>query len=129
MKINRVCILDNTTNICINVLELPENQKWVDHHTFVAAPRNDGHVDWELKENGEWDTKEVPFSDEELAARARGRRDKYLKNEVDTMNPIRLLTMTQGKRDEWMKYRQDLLDLPQQPGFPHDIVWPQKPND
>lgn len=25
------------------------------------------------------------------------------------------------------KYRQSLRDIPQQPGFPYDVVWPEKP--
>ena len=28
---------------------------------------------------------------------------------------------------EWAKYRQSLRDIPQQPGFPYDVVWPEKP--
>lgn len=27
----------------------------------------------------------------------------------------------------WATYRQALRDLPQQPGFPHDVVWPTSP--
>ena len=27
----------------------------------------------------------------------------------------------------WARYRQALRDLPQQPGFPFDIRWPEKP--
>jgi hypothetical protein len=29
--------------------------------------------------------------------------------------------------DEWIKYRQDLRDLPQQAGFPLSFTWPSKP--
>lgn len=29
--------------------------------------------------------------------------------------------------EEWQSYRQNLRDLPQQQGFPYDIVWPNKP--
>lgn len=28
---------------------------------------------------------------------------------------------------DWIKYRQLLRDMPQQSGFPEDVVWPQKP--
>lgn len=28
---------------------------------------------------------------------------------------------------EWLAYRQQLRDLPAQPNFPYDIVWPSKP--
>ena len=27
----------------------------------------------------------------------------------------------------WATYRQALRDVPQQPGFPHDVVWPTSP--
>jgi len=29
---------------------------------------------------------------------------------------------------EWADYRQALRDIPQQDGFPHDVVWPQEIN-
>lgn len=28
---------------------------------------------------------------------------------------------------EWVSYRQSLRDIPQQPGFPQNVVWPQPP--
>lgn len=27
----------------------------------------------------------------------------------------------------WATYRQALRDMPEQPGFPHDVAWPGKP--
>lgn len=30
--------------------------------------------------------------------------------------------------DEWIKYRQDLRNVPQQSGFPNEIEWPITPN-
>ena len=30
-------------------------------------------------------------------------------------------------RVKWQPYRQALRDVPQQEGFPHDVVWPEKP--
>ena len=32
-------------------------------------------------------------------------------------------------RGDWAKYRQALLDVPQQEGFPASIVWPEMPKD
>ena len=29
---------------------------------------------------------------------------------------------------EWSSYRQELRDLPQSSGFPHDVTWPQEPS-
>jgi len=33
----------------------------------------------------------------------------------------------QATKDKWAPYRQALRDVPQQSGFPYDIVWPIKP--
>lgn len=33
----------------------------------------------------------------------------------------------QSVRDSYAIYRQELRDVPQQPGFPTDVIWPTKP--
>jgi len=35
--------------------------------------------------------------------------------------------LTDAKQAEWTQYRTDLLNVPQQSGFPDDITWPTKP--
>jgi hypothetical protein len=35
--------------------------------------------------------------------------------------------ITNSKKLEWAAYRQALRDIPDQPGFPWDINWPEKP--
>lgn len=32
-----------------------------------------------------------------------------------------------ANREEWFVYRQALRDVPSQEGFPHNIIWPTKP--
>jgi hypothetical protein len=46
---------------------------------------------------------------------------------VDRINAVRWNSMAQEQRDAWVQYRQDLLDVPSQPGFPNNIIWPTKP--
>ena len=41
------------------------------------------------------------------------------------MNPIRWGTLSEAEKDKWTKYRQELLDIPQQEGFPFKVVWPR----
>ena len=67
--------------------------------------------------------------DAELAADLRGQRDQKLVNEVDPIvtNPMRWAELTDAKQAEWTQYRTDLLNLPEQSGFPNDITWPTKP--
>lgn len=40
-----------------------------------------------------------------------------------------LKQLGQYLRGDWAEYRQALLDVPQQEGFPFSIVWPDAPND
>jgi hypothetical protein len=124
----KICILDTNTNKCINILNLDNDSDWVDHAHFIKSPRNDGEIGWTLLVNGEWDTGIVEPTLEEKIQLARQRRDKFLITVVDTMNAVRWETLTTEQKQEWMNYRQNLLDIPQQSGFPNNIIWPTKPN-
>ena len=67
--------------------------------------------------------------DAELAASLRGQRDQKLVEEVDPIvtNPLRWAELTDAKQAEWTQYRTDLLNLPEQAGFPNTVTWPTKP--
>lgn len=56
-------------------------------------------------------------------------RDNRLRNEVDPIvtNPLRWADMTTEQQNAWSQYRTDLLNIPQQSGFPDNIDWPTKP--
>jgi hypothetical protein len=73
-----------------------------------------------------------PSQDQLDAAQAtvvRATRDTALTNIVDPLvsNPLRWGGMTAEKQAAWAAYRQALLDVPQQSGFPHNVVWPNPP--
>ncbi len=59
----------------------------------------------------------------------RAKRDALLQTTIDAMNPMRWESMTDGQKQAWREYRQALLDVPQQEGFPNNIVWPEAPNE
>ena len=67
--------------------------------------------------------------DAQAASEARMARDYLLRSEVDRIvsNPLRWADMTSEKQSEWSQYRTDLLNVPQQSGFPNTISWPTKP--
>ena len=67
--------------------------------------------------------------DAELAASLRAQRDDKLVQEVDPLvtNPLRWGELTDSKQAEWTQYRTDLLNLPDQAGFPNTVTWPTKP--
>ena len=63
------------------------------------------------------------------AAEVRSERDNILVTVVDPLvtNSLRWGDLTSEERDEWAKFRRDLLNVPDQSGFPYNIVWPTKP--
>jgi len=67
--------------------------------------------------------------DENLSLAIRYERDATLAEEVDPLvtNPLRWAELTDAKQAEWTQYRTDLLNLPDQAGFPNTVTWPTKP--
>ena len=57
-------------------------------------------------------------------------RDNILTGTIDPLvsNPLRWGELTAEKQAEWIAYRRALLDVPQQTGFPNQVVWPTKPS-
>ena len=131
-------------------LKYANNPKWVDEaHTSIdltvrfeeidedlpfSATLNDteehGRDIFKRAKNGEFgDIAEwTPPTTQQLAAKARQQRDKLL-FEVDNIvgNPLRWASFSEAQQTTWADYRQALLDVPQQAGFPNTINWPTKP--
>jgi hypothetical protein len=57
----------------------------------------------------------------------RNLRNKLLKDQIDTVNPVRYESLTEEQRQELRAYRQALLDAPQQSTWPLNVEWPTKP--
>lgn len=121
----KYCIIKTTTGECVNILELDDSSQWIDHAGLTLAPRHDGQVGWKLI-NSEWDYI-APIID--YAGKARRTRNILLRKYIDTMNPIRWDSFSQEKKQQWIQYRQNLLDIPQQSGFPNNIIWPTMPDN
>jgi len=66
--------------------------------------------------------------DATLSDQLREERDNLLV-ELDALvgNPLRWGSLSTEQQDAWAVYRQALLDVPQQDGFPNDATWPVKP--
>ena len=68
----------------------------------------------------------------QLASESEMVRDKrnelLLETDEIVMNPLRWNELSQEKQNEWSQYRLDLLNIPQQAGFPLNVVWPTKPS-
>lgn len=74
--------------------------------------------EYQLEQRKENDTK---------AMQVRERRDWLLRTEVDSYNPIRWETLMPEQQDAMRGYRQALLDITTQPGFPWNVTWPVAP--
>lgn len=68
------------------------------------------------------------ITQEEKMAGKRAMRDEKLR-EMDAIvaNPLRWASFSPDLQAAWTTYRQALLDVPQQAGFPDNIVWPTPP--
>ena len=66
--------------------------------------------------------------DAALAAEVRADRDDRLA-EVDAVagNALRWAALDAETQTAWATYRQALLDVPQQDGFPNTVTWPTEP--
>jgi hypothetical protein len=125
----RVCILNSTTKIVENIIELDtlDATKFVPYKQNIElSTRHDGQIGWKL-ENNEWITNEIQFSYEEKCRKIRNARnavlfksDKYLVSDY----PI-----SEQQRNFWIAYRQSLRDITSQEGFPDNVIWPQAPNN
>lgn len=62
--------------------------------------------------------------------RVRAERDMKLATEVDPIagNALRWAALDAGTQAAWAAYRQALLDIPAQAGFPHNVTWPEVPS-
>lgn len=122
----RVCLLDSDTKKVINVVSLDSPEDHVPTPGVEVAPQHDGDIGWTWNGSG-WDIPQIEITEEELIKIQRTKRNKMLVFNVDRINAVRWNSMTQEQRDAWTQYRQDLLDVPLQPGFPSNIIWPTKP--
>ena len=75
----------------------------------------------------------APTASEIAAAQAvevRMQRDFILNDQVDPIvsNPLRWASFSEAKQTEWTVYRQALLDISGQSGFPSNVTWPEPPS-
>lgn len=63
----------------------------------------------------------------EKESEARQHRNVLLRKNVDSINPTRWELLSNEDKNKLIAYRQALLDVPQQSGFPETINWPVMP--
>lgn len=122
----RACILDSKTKECVKIILLDSLDQYIQEDGLELSSDHTGQVGWSLIDD-EWIKPTQTLTDEQLEIAVRRKRNVLLKKTVDSLNPIRWETMDAEEKDAWITYRQALLDIPQQTGFPKNIIWPNKP--
>lgn len=124
----RVCLLNSITKEVVNVVSLNSPEEHNPTPGIEVAPQHDGDIGWIWNGSG-WDKPGIQeLTEEELKQLNRNIRDKWLRRHIDIINAVRWNSFTEEQQSAWSEYRQALLDVPQQPGFPHNIIWPTKPD-
>ena len=72
------------------------------------------------------ETKTWDLDTAQATVSARQQRDRLL-SEIDRVNPVWYASLTAEQQEQLIAYRQQLLDVPQQEGFPITIDWPIRP--
>jgi hypothetical protein len=93
--------------------------------SILSSDVNNFQVNWATVS-----AKSTQIENDRPAKTVRAERDNRLVTEVDPIvsNALRWADLTAAKQAEWTQYRTDLLNVPDQAGFPTDITWPTKPS-
>ena len=84
---------------------------------------------WYDYSNGSW-VENTDRKDTMVSAEVRSNRDYKLLTEVDPIagNALRWAALSTAQQQDLASYREMLLNVPQQAGFPHSVTWPTKPS-
>ena len=120
-----------------NIRQLSENEWWADV-IYVYIPPNVDIPSYVQEHKNEW-ISEAQYEDESTKVRQKrdqllNESDKYmLLDRFDFGSATTFLGFIGKLREalsgNYAKYRKALRDIPQQEGFPFNVVWPEKPNE
>jgi hypothetical protein len=69
----------------------------------------------------------IEITDEQISTNVRSQRDFLLAQSDIKMLYDNWNSMSTTLKGKWTTYRQELRDLPEQEGFPREVVWPVEP--
>ena len=121
-----ICILDSITKIVKNVCVLDSPEDAILLEGEELALRHDGGVGWKWNDD-DWEIPQPEITYDEKCIIVRQQRSLALKRIVDRYTPVRWSSLTTEQQQQVLDYRQALLDITQQDGFPDNIIWPEVP--
>lgn len=120
-----ICILDKETKQVINRIIVDSIDQYTPKDNEEISDAHDGDIGW-IRINNTWvNPNETPV---DKAKEVREIRDKLLITHIDIFNGPRWSFLTQEEQTAWNNYRLELLDVPQQEGFPDNVIWPVLPD-
>lgn len=115
-----------------DAVSIPDNQQYIQG----AFPANEFYIvngqaaPMPIKPIGEYNfdyvTHQWVLDLAKIAEQTRNQRNQAL-SMIDRVNPIWYNSLSTEQQQELAAYRQALLDVPQQPGFPAAVEWPVQP--
>jgi hypothetical protein len=99
---------------------------YIDLETLQPVERTKDPSTPVAKYQFDWTTKQWTYDLVVSAELVRKNRDLRL-TVVDKMNPVWYSSLTAQQQQELQAFRQALLDVPAQAGFPQTVTWPQQP--
>jgi hypothetical protein len=124
-----LCILNSNTKVVENRIVIDSIESFVPYKEDIeVAPQHDGNIGWIWNGTG-WDIPDSELTYEELCEKVREERNNRLVLEVDKLNSPRWESFTEEQQQQWRTYRQELLDITEQEGFPENVIWPETPLD
>lgn len=135
MKYSQVknCRYSNIEGTSIDCEVLFDDLGWIE---FTSSPTDLPHSkeiyfraqSGEFGEIGPYTPVEINTTEIKIEDSVRNRRNALLSNlDSKISNPLRWSSFTQEQQTDFARYRQELLDVPQQPGFPSNVTWPNPP--
>jgi len=124
MEPKKYFIVENgvVTNIVIATPEYAAEQGWIEHPENTVEIPAIGM----LYQDGKF--LKPPRNIEAEWKFVRSKRDALLiESDALASTPDRWALLTSEKQQEWLDYRQELRDLPQNFEDPQEVVWPTKP--
>lgn len=105
------------------LLEYSAQNQYVSNGSIVSMPPkpSDDH-------RFDYATKTWVIDTQAAATRALAKRNQLLADGPDRVNPLWWAAMSLSEKAEVAEYRQALLDITQQPGYPMEITWPDLPD-
>lgn len=98
-------------------------EAWVERDMFADYVNDEGVTVTKAEQEAAY----VARKAEEKATAIRTEREQLLNESVDIMNAVRWASLTPEQQAALITYRQELLDITAQSGFPFDVTYPVKP--